>query len=74
MGEAKRRAKVLERRGNVFVMDRRDPNELDGKCEFCGRVEELRPYGPNNESICFDCAMKDKETTNRKFAEFFEQH
>ncbi len=44
--------------------------EPDGVCAFCGKINELRPYGPNNESICFDCAMKDEETTIRKFHEF----
>jgi hypothetical protein len=37
--------------------------ELPGKCERCGEIEELRPYGPRQgESgqrmrVCFDCAM-----------------
>lgn len=35
-------------------------------CELCGVVEECRPYGPKDEQICFECAMKDKETTERK--------
>ena len=39
------------------------------KCELCGEVAELRPYGPHNENICFECAMKDIQTTNRKFEE-----
>lgn len=41
--------------------------EPAGVCEFCGETEELRPYGPNNERICFACAMKDEETTKKKF-------
>lgn len=35
-------------------------------CEMCGKVDECRPYGPNNENICFDCGMKDEETTRKK--------
>ena len=35
-------------------------------CELCGAIEECRPYGPNNENICFDCGMKDPETTQKK--------
>ena len=31
------------------------------KCELCGKFDELRPYGPNGESVCFDCGMKDEE-------------
>lgn len=35
-------------------------------CELCGIVDECRPYGPNDENICFECAMKDEETTRKK--------
>lgn len=31
-------------------------------CEFCGKIDECRPYGPDDEQICFDCAMKDEES------------
>lgn len=37
------------------------------KCELCGAVSELRPYGPNRERICFVCGMKDEEMTSRRF-------
>ena len=30
-------------------------------CEMCGKVDECRPYGPNDENICFDCAMSTPE-------------
>jgi hypothetical protein len=39
-------------------------------CEMCGTVDECRPYGPNDENICFECAMKDKETTERKMSAY----
>ena len=39
-------------------------------CELCGVVEECRPYGPNNEQICFDCGMKDKETTEQRMGQY----
>lgn len=39
-------------------------------CEACGVIAECRPYGPNGEQICFDCAMKDEETTTRKMNEY----
>jgi hypothetical protein len=38
-----------------------------GVCDFCGKVDELRPYGPNGEDICFDCGMKDEATTAKRF-------
>lgn len=25
-------------------------------CEMCGTIDECRPYGPNGEQICFNCA------------------
>ena len=39
-------------------------------CEMCGVIDECRPYGPNNEEICFDCGQKDIETTERKMAAY----
>jgi len=47
--------------GQVIIM-----GEPDGVCELCGEVNELRPYGPNGENICFSCGMKDKETTEKQ--------
>jgi hypothetical protein len=34
--------------------------ESIGICQLCGKEEELRPYGPSGEWICFDCGMKDE--------------
>ena len=34
-------------------------------CELCGKVAELRPYGPNGEDVCFPCGMKDEEAAKR---------
>lgn len=41
-----------------------------GACELCGAFKELRPYGPNNEWICFRCGMADEQTTKEQFGEF----
>ena len=35
---------------------------------MCGIIAECRPYGPNDEELCFGCAMKDPDTTERKMA------
>ncbi|MEN6623137.1 MAG: hypothetical protein ABFD50_16520 [Smithella sp.] len=43
--------------------------EPDTVCEFCGSIAECRPYGPNDEQICFGCAMSSpeaEETAKRK--------
>ncbi len=53
---------MSKRIGNVAVIC----PEPDGKCELCGKVDELRPYGPKGERICYDCAMKDEPTTERQ--------
>lgn len=42
----------------VFIED-----EPDQQCDMCGNIDELRPYGPNGEKICYDCGMKDPVTT-----------
>lgn len=39
-------------------------------CQMCGIIDECRPYGPNSEEICFECAMKDEETTLKKMASY----
>ena len=39
----------------------------DRRCELCGKVAELRPYGPKSENVCFDCGMKDEKACERGF-------
>jgi hypothetical protein len=52
---------MSKRIGPIIVIAPED----DDICEFCGNLDELRPYGPNRERICYDCAMKDEATTER---------
>ncbi len=42
--------------------------EPDQMCEMCGKVDECRPYGPNDEQVCYDCAMNKvgEETVKKK--------
>jgi hypothetical protein len=37
------------------------------KCEDCGVMDELRPYGKNGAMVCFDCAMKDEKNATAMF-------
>jgi hypothetical protein len=37
------------------------------KCTECNQEKSLRPYGKNGAWICFPCAMKDEEETDRNF-------
>ena len=40
--------------------------EHDQVCELCGNIDECRPYGPNDEQVCFECGMKDEATMHKK--------
>ena len=51
--------------GKLFIAE----PEPFGKCEYCGKVDELRPYGKNGARICFRCGMKNKEETAKIFLE-----
>ena len=44
--------------------------EPDRACEMCGVIAECRPYGPNGEQICFECGMKDVETTRKQMEKY----
>lgn len=55
---------MSKRIGNLIIIGPED----DDICDLCGKVDELRPYGPNGELICYDCGMKNKEVTNRMMA------
>lgn len=48
----------------VFVIEA----ENQQQCDLCGKVAELRPYGPNGECVCFDCGMKDEESARKQFS------
>lgn len=52
---------MSERIGDIAFSYAEKPQQ----CDLCGKVAELRPYGPKGECICFDCGMKDKATTER---------
>ena len=51
--------------GDKFIVEREAPR----KCELCGAMAELRPYGPNRENICAGCGHKNPEMTRRRMAE-----
>ena len=36
-------------------------------CTECGKVTELRPYGKDFASICYECSMQDEARTRRSF-------
>ena len=51
--------------GRGFIQE--EPPQV---CELCYQVAECRPYGPNDEQICFECGRRDPVTTNRKMCEY----
>ena len=52
----------MSRNVNGVVIIEAEPDFI---CFQCGKVAETRPYGPNGEELCFECAMKDEATTTR---------
>jgi hypothetical protein len=59
-------------RGSDAVTFKIDKNlviaaEGDARCEDCGKIDELRPYGRNGANVCFDCAMKDEANAKEMF-------
>ena len=55
---------MTRRVGNVIIIEPTPPD----KCEGCGKIAELRPYGRNYANICFDCGTADKEEVDKNFA------
>lgn len=52
--------------GIVVITD-----EKPQQCDLCGKIAELRPYGPNGECICFECGEKDPESVERAMGKLF---
>lgn len=52
---------MSERIGNVSFIYKEKPQQ----CDLCGKIAELRPYGPNGETICFQCGKKDPTMTEK---------
>ncbi|QXE19516.1 hypothetical protein [Clostridium sp. 001] len=59
---------MSKRQENKFVISEQEPQ----KCEYCGKIAELRPYGKNGANICFKCAMKDEEEAKKQFGKILD--
>lgn len=55
---------MTKRIGKVVIIEPEEP----GQCELCGKLAELRPYGPQGENICFKCGMQDEPGTESRMA------
>ncbi len=53
---------MSRRIGNNIVVLEAEP---DRRCELCGKLDECRPAGPNQEQVCFDCSEKDPAARER---------
>jgi len=41
-----------------------------GTCEICQSQDYIRPYGPKEEWVCFNCGMLDEPAAQRAFRKF----
>jgi len=41
----------------VLVMEPEEP----ARCEECGKIEELRPYGKDGARVCYSCGTSTPE-------------
>lgn len=57
---------IVGESGHIHIHSR-----ADAKCEDCGQLAELRPYGKNGANVCFDCGMKDEANAKKLFARQF---
>ena len=48
-----------------------EPNAPES-CEFCGKTDDCRPFGPLGEWICCECAEKDVQTTEKMMGKAME--
>jgi hypothetical protein len=59
---------MTQRIGNTVVIEGED----ERKCELCGKMDECRPAGPNQEQVCFDCAQKNPAALERYSQRLFQ--
>ena len=59
---------MTRRIGNTVILE----STVDAKCDLCGKVAELRPYGPHGENICHGCGMANEPTTRAALAKLFD--
>ena len=36
-------------------------------CHYCGKTNDLRPYGPKGAMVCFDCAMRPERKAEAEY-------
>ena len=38
------------------------------RCALCRKKSDTRPFGPQGERVCYDCAMKNESAARRQFS------
>lgn len=56
---------MSKRVGKIFIAT----DENKQQCDDCGKIAELRPYGPGGSCICFQCGMKDPEGLDKRMGQ-----
>lgn len=46
---------MTKRIGRAVITEPERPQQ----CDMCGKIAELRPYGPDGKCICFECGQID---------------
>ena len=54
---------MTRRNARLLIVESKNPQQ----CDDCGKIRDLRPYGPGGSMICFPCSEKDPEGTKRRF-------
>jgi len=65
MKEKKLTKTVFKDSETIFIAI--DFSKSPNNCELCGKKSELRPYGPNQKWICFECGIKNEPVTELNF-------
>jgi hypothetical protein len=60
---------MTKRIGNYLIIESENPQQ----CDLCGKIAELRPYGPHGECICFECMKKDEPSAIEQFSKLLEK-
>ena len=56
---------MSEKVGKHYISSDEKPQQ----CDLCGKIAELRPFGPKGECVCFECGMLNEEAARKKFNE-----
>ncbi len=56
---------MTKRIGKTLVISMENKQQ----CDDCGKIAELRPYGPGGSCICYACGQKDRTGTGKRMGQ-----